>query len=271
MPRFRGAAAGGCMGRSRGGGSEPVCSRRGGAPEVPPPTTRRWSEDDRRRRGGGVARRRHRGGGGGGIDEAGDHFEGTAVAWDDEPGNLHALIRFGTSSKNNTHRLENIPVLIIDNYGNAVSAEFLKNLKESSGITYPATVTVDIALNGKNLSVKWESSIGTHGSGIAAVPKTRDGQKSNLRARRLNTWDGFKDAVNTLEAKRYIFRGQESNEWRLLSSFYRSGRANLERYLSHDACKRHLVSYRLGTASRISNAPVRLDVVSIRRGVFCFS
>ena len=78
------------------------------------------------------------------------------------------------------------------------------------------------------------SSIGTHGSGIVAVPKTRDGQKSNLRARRLNTWDGFKNAVNKLEAKRYIFRGHESNEWRLRSSFYRSGRANLERYLLND-------------------------------------
>jgi hypothetical protein len=168
------------------------------------------------------------------LDEAGDHYEGTAVAWDDKPGSLHALIRFGTSSKENTHHIENIPVLIINNTGDAVSAEFLQNLKDTSNVIYPARVTVDIALTGKNLSVKWESSIGTHGSGIAPVPKTRDGQKSNLKARRLNTWDGFKNAVNTLEAKKYIFRGQENSEWRLRSSFYRSGRANLERYLIQD-------------------------------------
>jgi hypothetical protein len=168
------------------------------------------------------------------LDEAGDHYEGTAVAWDEKPGNLHALIRFGTSSKGNVHHIENIPVTIINGNGDAVSAEFLKSVKDSSGIIYPATVTVDIELSGKNLSIKWESSIGTHGSGIAAVPKTRDGEKSNLGARRLNTWDGFKKAVNRLEAKRYIFRGQENSEWRLRSSFYRSGRANLEKYLLRD-------------------------------------
>lgn len=168
------------------------------------------------------------------LDEAGDHYEGTAVAWDDQPGSLHALIRFGTRSKGDTHHIENIPILIINNNGDAVSTEFLKQIQESRGIIYPTTVTVDIALHGTNLNVKWESSIGTQGSGIAPVPKTRDGQKSTLKARRLNTWGGFKNLVNDLEAKKYIFRGQENNEWRLRSSFYRSGRANLERYLLHD-------------------------------------
>jgi hypothetical protein len=168
------------------------------------------------------------------FDETGDHYEGTAVAWDDQPGSLHALIRFGTSSKGNTHHIANIPVLIINNNGDAVSAEFLNRVKESSGVIYPATVAVNIGLNGKNLSVKWESSTGTHGSRIAPVPKTRDGVKSTLKARRLNTWDGFKNAVNHLDAKKYIFRGHENNEWRLRSSFYRSGRANLERYLLND-------------------------------------
>jgi hypothetical protein len=168
------------------------------------------------------------------FDETGDHYEGTAVAWDDQPGSLHALIRFGTSSKGDTHHIVNIPVLIINNNGDAVSAEFLNRIKESSGVIYPATVAVNIGLNGKNLSVKWESSTGTHGSGIAPVPKTRDGVKSTLKARRLNTWDGFKNAVNNLDAKKYIFRGHENKEWRLRSSFYRSGRANLERYLLND-------------------------------------
>jgi hypothetical protein len=132
------------------------------------------------------------------LDEVGDNYEVTAVAWDDQPGNLHALIKFGTPSKGNTHHIENIPVRIINNNGDAVSAEFLKQIQESRGAIYPATVTVDIALHGKNLHVKWGSSIGTQGSGIAPVPKTRDGQKSTLKARRLNTWGGFKNLVNDL-------------------------------------------------------------------------
>jgi hypothetical protein len=121
------------------------------------------------------------------LDEIGDHYEGAAVAWDENPGSLHALIRFGTSSKGNTHHIENVPVTIINNNGDPVSAELPQSAKETRGITYPATVTVDIRFSGRNLSVKWQSSIGTHGNGFAAVPKTRNGQKSNLKARRLNT------------------------------------------------------------------------------------
>ena len=37
-----------------------------------------------------------------------------------------------------------------------------------------------------------------------------------------------------LEPKRYIFRGQESNIWRLRTSFHRTGRADLERYSVQD-------------------------------------
>jgi hypothetical protein len=224
------------------------------------------------------------------LDEVGDHYEGTAVAWDEKPGSLHALIRFGTHSKANAHHIENIPVIIVNNNGDAVTAEFLNSVKESSGVIYPATVTVDIELNGKNLSIKWVSSIGSHGTGTAAIPKTRDGQKSSLRARRLHTWGGFKNAVNTLEAKRYIFRGQENSDWRLRSSFYRSGRANLERYLLQDVADlqkafsiRIISRFRFkqpaslwglsksGTASRLSNTPVRLDLVSIRSSVLFLS
>jgi hypothetical protein len=80
------------------------------------------------------------------LDEVGDHYEGTAVAWDEQPGSLNALIRFGTSSKGNTHHIGNIPVIIIDNNGDTVSGEFLKNMKDSSGVVYPATVAIDIAL-----------------------------------------------------------------------------------------------------------------------------
>jgi hypothetical protein len=40
--------------------------------------------------------------------------------------------------------------------------------------------------------------------------------------------------VNQLDRKRYIFRGQEDSEWRLRTSFHRTGRANLEKYFGKD-------------------------------------
>jgi hypothetical protein len=60
------------------------------------------------------------------LDDAGDHYEGTAVAWDDQPGNLHAVTRLSTPSKGNTHHIENLPLVIINNTGDPVSADLLK-------------------------------------------------------------------------------------------------------------------------------------------------
>lgn len=167
------------------------------------------------------------------LDEVGDHYDGTAVAWEDVTGRFHAFVKLVTGSKALSHHIENIPVTIIDGMGNPVTAETLKN-QQTLGIKYPATVNIDLDLKGKDLEVKWQSSIGTFGSGTSRVPKTRDGQVSSLRATQLKTWNDFKGIVNALEAKRFIFRGQENSDWRLRSSFYRSGRANLERYLVQD-------------------------------------
>ena len=50
----------------------------------------------------------------------------------------------------------------------------------------------------------------------------------------VKTWEQFKKYVKALDRKRYIFRGQEDREWRLRTSFYRTGRACLEKYLLND-------------------------------------
>ncbi len=168
------------------------------------------------------------------LDEVGDHYEGTAIVWDEVNDHFNALIRIRTPSKENTQHLKGIPVTIIDNMGDVVNLPVLKNLQDNHNIVYPATVDVQLEFKRNALEVKWASSTGGVGSGIAAIPKTRDRQKSQIKTRHLNTWDGFKRAVNKLEDKKYIFRGQESSEWRLRSSFYRAERSNLEKYLILD-------------------------------------
>jgi hypothetical protein len=168
------------------------------------------------------------------LDDVGDRYEGTAIVWQDEAEAFNAMIRIRTPTKGNSQALDKIPVVIIDNSGVAVSPGALQNAKDAKGIIYPTTVDVKMSLKGTSLDVSWTTSIGTYGSAVATVPKTRAGKASDLKARRLNTWDGFKKAVNKLESKKYIFRGQESSEWRLRSSFYRAGRANLEKYLIQD-------------------------------------
>ena len=54
-------------------------------------------------------------------------------------------------------------------------------------------------------------------------------------------WGAFMDYVSNLRGCRYLFRGQ-NQPWRLRTSFHRSGRADLGRFLSEDvpALHRHL-------------------------------
>ena len=54
-------------------------------------------------------------------------------------------------------------------------------------------------------------------------------------------WVDYKAYVDSLEGKRYLFRGQ-TEPWRLRSSFHRAGRADLTRFVSEDiqALHKHL-------------------------------
>jgi hypothetical protein len=168
------------------------------------------------------------------LDEFQDRFEGTAIAWDDNPELPNSLVRIRTPTKAAAQHLEGVPVQAIDNLGNFLSLDVIQKLRDTKGLLTPNTVNIDLALNDDGLSATWISSIGSSGRGIAVAPKTRGGLPSELHPIAIRTWDGFKKHVNALERRRYIYRGQENSEWRIRTSFHRTGRSNLERYLIHD-------------------------------------
>ena len=156
------------------------------------------------------------------IDDAGDHYRGVACVWDENPQLPSSLVRFQTSSKANSHKLDNLPNVQLNPPG----------VLATKGSSFPPTVNVEIELQGKNLSVKWFTPVGT--AGTAITPKTRAEEKSELEPIPIKTWKRFKQYVNVLPPKRFRFRGQENGKWRLRTSFHRTGRANLERYLIDD-------------------------------------
>jgi hypothetical protein len=167
------------------------------------------------------------------IDEFDDHFAGTAIAWDDNQVAPNSFVRFQTPSKETTQHLKNLPVMALDNNGDFLSPDAIQRLT-TNNILMPATADIDLQLTGSELSIRWTSSIGTSGSGVAIASKTRGGSPSDLTPTPVKGWEGFKRTVNDLGQKRYIFRGQESNRWRLRTSFHRTGRADLERYSQQD-------------------------------------
>lgn len=168
------------------------------------------------------------------MDEYESHFAGTGVAWEDNAALPSAMVKIVTTSKSGTQHLKTVPIVALDGFGNRLSSEVLQQFQKMNGLTMPATVDIDLQLSGDCLSIGWKSPIGTSGTGVATASKTRAGLPSDLVPTPVRGWEGFKRTVNALDQKRYIFRGQEDNRWRLRSSFYRTGRADLDRYLVED-------------------------------------
>ncbi len=167
------------------------------------------------------------------IDEVGDHYEGAACVWDDDPTHLSSLVRFRTPSKDPSQTMPGLQVIPMDMRGTFLNPEQLAAM-QPAGTAYPATADVSFSLQGSTLSVQWTTPVGSFGGASAIAPKTRAGEKSEIEPRSLPNWNAFKTYVNGLERRRYVFRGQEDNAWRLRSSFYRTARANIERFVTHD-------------------------------------
>jgi FRG domain len=167
------------------------------------------------------------------IDDVGDHYEGVVCAFDDNPNQPSSLVQFRTNSKATSHKLDNLKNTPMNAAGYLLPESTIQQLAVN-GFYFPATINVEVELQGTSLSVKWNTPVGTAGGGTAITPKTRGGDKSELEPLPVNTWSSFKKYVNGLERKRFIFRGQENSNWRLRTSFYRSGRANLEKYALQD-------------------------------------
>jgi hypothetical protein len=88
------------------------------------------------------------------------------------------------------------------------------------------------------LSFDWTTDIGIGGQG--ALHKTDLDAKSSVVAKEdVRTWNEFKEHVTTLEPHRFVFRGHEDSTWGLRSSFHRTGRASLFKFVTQDVPSLH--------------------------------
>jgi len=168
------------------------------------------------------------------IDDMGDRYRGVACVWDDNSQFPSSLVRFITESKSNKHKLNNVRVVPMDTFGNIILPEAIEQATRTSGFRFPDVAEIEIDLKGASLSVTWNTSVQTNGATSASAPKTRGDAPSDLKRLPISSWDGFKQHVDRMPPKRFVFRGQENNKWRLRTSFHRTGRANLERFLVDD-------------------------------------
>jgi hypothetical protein len=170
------------------------------------------------------------------LDAVGSNFEGWVYIYDDRqeipPIAAFVVIPSGKTKYSNT-ALQLTPL-------DPTTGEFtqLAHLQARfPGITMPATANSDWVLGTDTIRAQWQTNIGTNGEGI--LHKVDGSKPSELVPLAVNTWEDFRRYVRDLEPYRFIFRGQENSKWRLRTSFHRTDRSDLVKYMRVDVNALH--------------------------------
>lgn len=190
------------------------------------------------------------------LDDAGTNYAGVVFAYDN---NNHyprtfAFIELPKDQSQLSLRVALLPA-------NRGTGEFVTQealAERFPGVQTPAYADTEWKIAPKEMSLKWQTDIGTNGLG--KMVKSEGGSPSILTARAdINSWEDFKKFVLTLEPYRFAFRGHEDNTWRLRTSFHRTGRASLVKFQTQDvpALHRHLsglTTHRFNLADPLDHA-----------------
>jgi hypothetical protein len=158
------------------------------------------------------------------IDELDGRYLGYAVLRSDVGAAPIAFARFDVPRANQF--TSTVQVFCLDHEGN------VRNWSEVSSryptYTFRSSVQVNATLTLNQLELRWSE----HGTslGSATIPKSLADQPSQLVPAAISNWDQFKASVAGTQPYEFIFRGHRSNQWRLRTTFHRTGYANLEHY-----------------------------------------
>lgn len=174
------------------------------------------------------------------LDKVGDHFEGRATAYNADKSLPSAVVFIKTPDTTaGPFRLCVDLEPVNPRTGDVASWSQISSLFPPN-VVFPTRADIHLGVEADVLKVHWNTDIGTHGS--AELPKTSADRPTELQPlSNVTTWEQFKDHVNRMEYRRYIFRGQRQT-LRLRTGFHRTGRADLARFLATDiqTLHRHL-------------------------------
>lgn len=159
------------------------------------------------------------------LDDLGTHYEGWAYAYEDDPMSIGIAARISTPDKSDTFLGLTMSLCPTDS---------------RLGAQVPLVARVNMSYDGSTLKLDWKTDWETFGS--AVLDRSRaDDPSEYTPLTDVTNWDAFKEHVNGLEHRRFVFRGQSQTK-RLRTSFHRTGRADLHKFLVQDipALHRHL-------------------------------
>lgn len=166
------------------------------------------------------------------VDERSSIFEGVAYINDDNPEYPSLLVKFSTPDKSTAFSFTDLrvlpihPVTGVDDQWDNIKHHF------SDEIIAPKYVNATMKWSAIDLELSWSTDIGTNGT-CTFVKSKADEPSELVPLDKVTDWESFKAYISSLEGRRYLFRGQKQ-PWRLRTSFHRSGRTNLHRFLNDD-------------------------------------
>ncbi len=170
-------------------------------------------------------------------DELESNYQGAAcLANDSLPG---SMAFFRTADKNARAQFRTGLIQAIDPLtGNAVPWENIKE-KYPKEVVFSQYADVTAVLEHESLVLSWATDIGVTGNCV--LERSKADQPSELSAPGKD-WTEYKLYVAGLKGSRYLFRGQ-THPSRLRTSFHRTGRADLSRFLREDVpvLRKHLI------------------------------
>lgn len=177
------------------------------------------------------------------LDDAGDHYDGSASAIDSNAQlpPTYADFTHAPIPKGKTEFDLRVPLMPIDRMsGHPTTWDQVKK-NYPPDVTVPNYAETHWKVAGDKIDVSWCTDVGTNGCGI--VEKSKGNSDSTLSPiAEIMTWEDFRRFTRELEPYHYIFRGQTNNKWRLRTLFHRTGRASLMKFMIQDipVVHRHL-------------------------------
>jgi hypothetical protein len=164
------------------------------------------------------------------IDERELCYQGVAYLQPDN-GTLPSSAAFlRTEDKARNFHVRTLSINAIDpSTGNVVGWDTIRGRYPPEN-TFAQYADVTGSWNGASLSLSWNTDNGV--TCQCVLPRSRAGEPSELVAEEKD-WATYKEYVQSLAPRRFLFRGQNS-QYRLRTSFHRSGRADLHRFMNED-------------------------------------
>lgn len=163
------------------------------------------------------------------LDDEGNHYVGSGLIFfaDPEVAGTRAIIHV---PKDIPQEFD-APIFPLDGRGNELSQEQLRQLYPN--IQHGTSSRISFQRDDDVLTFKYKTNIGTQGEGH--LRKGNGDAPSVLTPEtEVKSWEDFKQYVSKLEIEKFLFRGQPA-PYRLRTSFHRTNRTDLARYMDEDA------------------------------------